>query len=66
MNELMERKELNLESISLAMATEWLETNKLGSYASSTVSLCHTRKYHGLFVKASKQSHTKNCFIIKV
>ena len=29
---------------------EWLDTNKYGSYASSTVSGCHTRKYHGLLV----------------
>ena len=65
MNELMERKELNLESISLAMATEWLETNKLGSYASSTVSLCHTRKYHGLFVKASNKATQRTVLLSK-
>lgn len=29
---------------------EWLETNGLGDYASSTVSFCNSRKYHGLFV----------------
>jgi len=29
---------------------EWLDTNRFGSYASSTVSGCHTRKYHGLLV----------------
>ena len=28
---------------------EWLETDGRGGYASSTVSLCSTRKYHGLF-----------------
>ena len=31
---------------------EWLETNGLGSYSSSTVSGAHTRKYHGLLVSA--------------
>ena len=34
------------------METEWLVTNGLGSYASSTVSGINTRKYHGLFVAA--------------
>jgi predicted glycogen debranching enzyme len=29
---------------------EWLETNGLGDYASSTVVNCHTRRYHGLLV----------------
>jgi predicted glycogen debranching enzyme len=29
---------------------EWLETNGIGGYASSTVLGCHTRKYHGLLV----------------
>ena len=29
---------------------EWLETNGLGGYSSSTILNCHTRKYHGLLV----------------
>jgi len=32
-----------------AMATEWLETNALGGYASSSI-LGNTRKYHGLLI----------------
>lgn len=31
---------------------EWLETNGLGGYASSSVSGAHTRRYHGLLVAA--------------
>src|SRR5688500_9264019 len=31
---------------------EWLVTNHLGGYASSTVPGCNTRKYHGLLVAA--------------
>ncbi|MFH1834552.1 MAG: amylo-alpha-1,6-glucosidase [Methanobacteriota archaeon] len=31
---------------------EWLLTNKLGGYASSTVSCMNTRKYHGLLVSS--------------
>lgn len=29
---------------------EWLETNGLGGYASSTLEMCHRRRYHGLLV----------------
>jgi predicted glycogen debranching enzyme len=32
---------------------EWLETNGLGSYASSTISGMNTRRYHGLLVAAT-------------
>lgn len=31
---------------------EWLETNGLGGWASSTVSGANTRRYHGLLVAA--------------
>ena len=33
---------------------EWLETNGLGGFASSTVSGINTRRYHGLLVAATK------------
>lgn len=33
-----------------ALQQEWLETNGLGGYASSSLVGCNTRKYHGLFV----------------
>lgn len=38
--------------IDSAVAThkEWIETNGIGGYASSTIIDCHTRKYHGLLV----------------
>jgi predicted glycogen debranching enzyme len=31
---------------------EWLHTNGIGSYASSTIAQMHTRRYHGLLVAA--------------
>ena len=31
-----------------ALRKEWLLTNGLGDYASSTILCCNTRKYHGL------------------
>ncbi len=33
-----------------SLRNEWLETNSLGGYASSTIACCNTRKYHGLLV----------------
>src|SRR5204863_1244031 len=31
---------------------EWLVTNGLGGYASGTLAMCPTRRYHGLFIPA--------------
>ena len=41
-----------LQDYDRATKTEWLETNGLGGYASSTVNGCNTRRYHGLLVAA--------------
>jgi predicted glycogen debranching enzyme len=41
----------NLES---ALSREWLETNGLGGFASSTIIGLNTRRYHGLLVAATK------------
>jgi len=35
-------------------ALEWLETNGLGGWSSSTASGCNTRRYHGLLVAATE------------
>jgi predicted glycogen debranching enzyme len=37
-----------------AFRREWLETNGLGGYASSTIIGLNTRRYHGLLVAATK------------
>ena len=34
--------------------SEWLETNGLGGWASSSIIGCNTRRYHGLLVAATK------------
>jgi glycogen debranching enzyme len=41
----------NLDS---GMRREWLETNGIGGFASSTINGCNTRRYHGLLVAATK------------
>ena len=42
-----EKKELKIEK---ALNKEWLITNGIGGYASSTIIGCNTRKYHGLLI----------------
>ena len=37
-------------NVDRALGLEWLDTNGIGGYASSSVLNCHTRKYHGLLV----------------
>ena len=39
-------------SVDATVRHEWLVTNGIGGYASSTVSLLNTRRYHGLLVAA--------------
>src|SRR4029453_18051008 len=36
-----------------ASSREWLETNGIGGFASSTISGAHTRRYHGLLPAAT-------------
>jgi predicted glycogen debranching enzyme len=43
----------DLTDFEKAIGTEWLETNGLGGYASSTVLGINTRKYHSLLVAAT-------------
>src|SRR5438105_15031830 len=44
--------DLSALSVEALMAREWLVTNGLGGYASSTAPGLNTRKYHGLLVAA--------------
>jgi len=46
------RESKDLSDLEKALKTEWLVTNGLGGYASSTVLGVNTRKYHGLLVAA--------------
>ena len=43
-----------LHNLDRALATEWLLTDGAGGYASSTILMCGTRRYHGLWVPAVK------------
>lgn len=41
------KKEMNLER---GLTKEWMITNGIGGFASSTILNCNTRKYHGLLI----------------
>ena len=41
-------------NLDVACRYEWLETNGLGGFASSTIVGLNTRRYHGLLVAATK------------
>ena len=49
-----------------SMAREWLETNGLGGYASSTIIGCNTRKYHGLLVSPAPKSEQRFVFLSRI
>src|SRR5271170_4111466 len=42
------------DNLNEASSREWLETNGLGGFASSTIIGLNTRRYHGLLVAATK------------
>src|ERR1700733_7968349 len=46
--------EKTCSNLSRARSREWLETNGIGGYASSTITGLNTRRYHGLLVAATK------------
>lgn len=43
-----------LQDFNISSNLEWLETNGIGGYASSTVAGTNSRRYHGLLVAATK------------
>jgi len=40
--------------LNVALTREWLETNGIGGFSSSTISSLNTRRYHGLLTAATK------------
>jgi predicted glycogen debranching enzyme len=67
----MELPSINLDRTALsnfenAIQKEWLITNGLGGYASSTVLGLNTRKYHGLLVAAVLPPRDRRVFLAKL
>src|SRR2546423_12413162 len=49
-----------------ATRREWLETNGLGGYASSTITGTNTRRYHGLLVAATRPPTERSVLLAKL
>ncbi len=49
-----------------AVRREWLETNGLGGWASSTITGAHTRRYHGLLVAALRPPVDRRVLLSKL
>src|ERR1043166_71600 len=51
---MIELDQENCRNLSIASTCEWLETNGIGGFSSSTIVGMNTRRYHGLLTAATK------------
>lgn len=56
----------NISSFDRALEREWLVTNGIGGYASSTVVGANTRRYHGLLIASLPPPAERHLFLAKV
>lgn len=54
------------QNLSQALEKEWLETNGIGGYASSTIIGANTRRYHGLLMAATRPPLGRTLMLSKV
>ncbi len=59
----LNKKQLDLKE---ALEKEWIITNGIGGYSSSTVLGCNTRRYHGLLVAPLKQHRMRHLILSKL
>ncbi len=52
--------------LAAALKHEWLETNGLGGFASSTIAGANTRRYHGLLVAATQPPAVRHLLLSKM
>ena len=57
-------KKKTLQDFELSQSKEYLETNQLGVYSSSTILNCNSRKYHGIFVPRQDQLSIDNYVLL--
>ncbi len=55
-----------LQNFAVATPYEWLETNGLGGWSSSSVINAHTRRYHGLFTAATNPPAERTVLLSKL
>ncbi len=51
---MIELDQENCRDLNIALTREWLETNGIGGFSSSTICGLNTRRYHGLLTAATK------------
>ena len=56
---------LNL-SLRECLDKEWIVTNGIGGFASSTVCFANTRRYHGLLTAPTKKNGVRRVFLSKI
>ena len=57
------KEDLNLEN---ALEKEWIITNGIGGYASSTIVGANTRKYHGLLIAPTNPPSNRKLILSKL
>jgi predicted glycogen debranching enzyme len=63
----MERPDYSLlQNFQQAIQCEWLETNGLGGWSSTTIIGCHSRRYHGLLVAATHPPTERTSLLSKL
>jgi predicted glycogen debranching enzyme len=55
-----------LNNLDQALQKEWITTNGLGGYASSSVTGCNTRRYHGLLVVSGQENKERAVLLSKL
>src|SRR3954468_23576545 len=56
----------DLNTYDHSIASEWLETNGLGGWSSSTLAGCNERRYHGLLVAATEPPRERMVMLSKL
>ncbi len=56
----------SLHDFERAAALEWIETNGLGGWSSSSVPFANTRRYHGMLVTASRSRPERTVVVAKL
>lgn len=63
---MLKKDKIHLHNYNAAIQNEWLETNGLGGWSSSSIIGCNTRRYHGLLVAATKPPAERTVLLSKL
>jgi predicted glycogen debranching enzyme len=63
---MLKKDKTYLQHYDKAIRDEWLETNGLGGWSSSSIIGCNTRRYHGLLVAATKPPTERTLLLSKL